>query len=231
MSGPAGDTRNRALLALALLVPVPSVGTWLGMVAVPGLLGQAIFAAAKVWVVLLPVAWLVLVERQRPRIPLPNRRGMLAACVSGAAILVAIAVAYWLLGTRWIEADFVRERAHEVGLSTRTRFVVGALYWCTINSILEEYVWRWFVFTRLERLVPTYLAVAGSGLLFTLHHIIAVDVYFDWRVVVLASTGVFLGGTIWSWLYLRYRNIWAAYVSHVFADVVIFAIGWKLIFG
>ncbi|MHC4103176.1 MAG: CPBP family glutamic-type intramembrane protease [Planctomycetota bacterium] len=41
---------------------------------------------------------------------------------------------------------------------------------------------------------------------------------------------MFIGGTTWSWLYLRYRNIWAAYVSHVFADVIIFAIGWKLLF-
>ncbi|MHC4769736.1 MAG: CPBP family intramembrane glutamic endopeptidase, partial [Planctomycetota bacterium] len=106
----------------------------------------------------------------------------------------------------------------------------GAVYWCTINSMLEEYVWRWFVSTRCEVLMPRRLAVMAAGLLFTLHHIIALDVYFDWRIVVLGSMGVFIGGTTWSWLYLRYRNIWAAYVSHVFADVIIFAIGWKLLF-
>jgi membrane protease YdiL (CAAX protease family) len=113
---------------------------------------------------------------------------------------------------------------------TRTRYLWGAVYWCTINSMLEEYVWRWFVSTRCEVLMPRRLAVMAAGLLFTLHHIIALDVYFDWRIVVLGSVGVFIGGTTWSWLYLRYRNIWAAYVSHVFADVIIFAIGWKLLF-
>ena len=179
------------MIALALLVPVPSVGTWLAMVAMPGSFGQAVFAAAKIWVVLVPLAWLVLVERKRPRIPGPSGRGMLAACVSGTGIFVIIAVAYWLLGSRWIDADSVRERAHEAGLSTPTRYLVGALYWCTINSVLEEYVWRWFVFTRLERLLPRYVAAAGSGLLFTLHHIIAVDVYFDWKA---------LGGKLPMWV-------------------------------
>jgi len=57
------------------------------------------------------------------------------------------------------------------------------------------------------------------------------DVYFNATVTALAALGVFIGGATWSWLYLRYRNIYAAYVSHVFADVIIFLIGYLLIFG
>lgn len=224
-------TRTRALTALLLLVPVPSISTWVGMIGAEGTpLGQTVFSLGKLWILVLPLVWLVLVDRQRPRIPRPAARGMRAALLTGSAIVVVIAAAYWLLGRHWIEAAFVREQARSVGLTTPARYLLGALYWCTINSILEEYVWRWFVVTRCEALMPRFAAVVLSGLLFTLHHIVALGVYFDWRVTVLASTGVFIGGTTWSWLYMYYRNIWAAYVSHVFADVVIFAIGYKLIF-
>jgi membrane protease YdiL (CAAX protease family) len=224
-------SQTRALTALLLLVPVPSIATWLGMAGAEGTaLGNTVFALGKIWILLLPVAWVTFVERQKPRIPLPAARGMRAACLTGSAIVVAIASAYWLLGRHWIDAGLVREQAHEVGLTTPTRYVLGAIYWCTINSILEEYVWRWFVATRCEVLVPRIAAVVLSGLFFTLHHIVALAVYFDWRVTVLGSVGVFIGGATWSWLYIRYRNIWAAYVSHVFADVIIFAIGYKLIF-
>ena len=45
------------------------------------------------------------------------------------------------------------------------------------------------------------------------------------------SLGVFAGGCIWSWIYLRYRDIWGAWVSHVLADIIIFIIGYQLIFG
>ena len=176
-----------------------------------------------------PVVWLMVVERTRPRIPLPSKRGMPAALVTGSIIFVAIAVAYWFLGRRWIDVELMRAESEEMGF-TRTSYLLGAVYWVTINSLLEEYVWRWFVSTRCEVLMSRRLAVMAAGLLFTLHHIISLDVYFDWRIVVLGSVGVFIGGTTWSWLYLRYRNIWAAYVSHVFADVIIFAIGWKLLF-
>ncbi len=42
---------------------------------------------------------------------------------------------------------------------------------------------------------------------------------------------VFIGGATWSWIYLRWRNIYAAYVSHVFADLAVFGVGWWLVFG
>ena len=226
-----GNPRQRAIVALLLLVPVPSFGTWMAMVQAEGPVGQTIFFAAKLWVLVLPVAWLVLIDKRRPALPLPRRDGMVAAIVSGSLIFLAIAIGYWFLGRRWIDAQFMRDRAHEIGLSTPVLYLLGAVYWCTINSILEEYVWRWFVVTRCEVLMRRAPAVIVSGLLFTLHHIIALNVYFDGRVTALGSLGVFIGGATWSWLYLRYRNIWAAYVSHVFADIIIFIIGWQIIFA
>ena len=226
------NEKRRALLALVLLVPVPSFGTWMGMVAAEGPVGQTLFVASKVWILLLPVMWIMLMDRQRPRVPRPAARGMPAAVATGSVIFVAIAVGYWWLGRQRIDVELMREQIHANGLTTPLLYLLGALYWCTVNSILEEYVWRWFVVTRCEVLMPRLAAVILSGLLFTAHHVIALNdlFFYDWQLTALGSVGVFIGGTTWSWLYLRYRNIWAAYVSHVFADVIIFAIGWKLLF-
>ena len=223
--------RKKALIALALLIPVPSISSWMAMVAAEGPVGQTVFIAGKLWMLLLPVTWLMLVDRKRPSIPWPRRDGMAAACITGVLIFVTIAMGYWFFGRDWIDVAFMQEKIKEVGLGTPLRYILGAIGWILFNSLMEEYVWRWFVVTRCETLMRRWAAVAVSGLLFTLHHVIALDVYFDWRVTVLGSVGVFIGGATWSWLYLRYRNIWAAYVSHVFADVIIFAIGWHLVFG
>jgi len=203
----------------------------MGMIAAEGTtLGEVSFLVAKIWVLLLPVLWLVLVDRKRPTIPRPSSNGMIAACVTGSLIFVIIGGCYLLFGRSWIDAEFMQARADEVGLETPLVYLLGAAYWITINSLLEEYVWRWFVVTRSEAIMSRWGAVVVSGILFTLHHIIALEVYFDWRISVLGSFGVGIGGMTWSWLYIRYRNIWAAYVSHVFADVIIFAIGFQLLF-
>lgn len=226
------SARRRALAALLLLVPVPTISTWFGLVGHEGTaLGQWVFSAGKVWIVLLPVVWLLLVDRGRLRFPLPRRRGMAAACVTGIAIFAAIGVAYLLVPREWFNPEEIRTQAFEIGLDTRLKYVLFMIgFVCIVNSLLEEYVWRWFVFTRLETLMPRAAAVIASGVCFTLHHIVALDAYFDWEVVALGSFGVCVGGATWSWIYLRYRNIWAAWVSHVFADLIIFIIGWQLIF-
>jgi hypothetical protein len=74
------------------------------------------------------------------------------------------------------------------------------------------------------------LAIVASAFFFTLHHIVALATQADWRVTTIASAGVFIGGAVWSSLYLRYRSIWPGYLSHALADVPIFVIGWCLIF-
>jgi len=226
------DTPKRnAVLALWLLVPAPSIGVWVAAYGSPGTaLGKGLFIACKVWLIALPLAWHYLIDKQPVTFPRPSAKGMAAAAATGTAIFLAIAASYCLLG-HWIDPAPVSDKAREVGLTSPMIYLLGAVYWCTINSLLEEYVWRWFVFTRCEALMPKPIAVAASGLFFTLHHVIALTAYFDWRITVLGSLGVFIGGATWSWIYLKYRNIYAAYVSHVFADVIIFIIGYKLIFG
>ena len=139
--------------------------------------------------------------------------------------------AYFGVGREWIDVELFRQKATENGLGTPARYIGFALYLCTINALVEEYVWRWFVFRKCEALVPGYPAVVLSALFFTVHHVFALAVQTPWRVTVLASVGVFVGGAVFSWCYLRYRSIWPGFVSHIVADLGILWIGWVLLFG
>jgi membrane protease YdiL (CAAX protease family) len=223
--------KRNAMLALLLLVPAPSIGIYLAAYGLPGTaFAKGFFFLCKVWLIALPLMWHYFIDKQPISIPHPSRKGMALATITGSIIFLSIGVSYFLVG-HWVDTDLVSNKAAEVGLSSPMIYLLGALYWCTVNSLLEEYVWRWFVFTRCEDLMPKLYAVIASGLFFTIHHVIALTAYFDWRITILGSLGVFIGGATWSWIYLKYRNIYAAYLSHVFADVIIFWIGYKLIFG
>jgi membrane protease YdiL (CAAX protease family) len=138
---------------------------------------------------------------------------------------------YHLIGPQWIDEDQVRQIAQRNGIGTLPRYLSAVAYWILVNSVLEEYVYRWFVFRKCEALMPAAWAVLASAAAFTIHHVIAIGVQFDWRVNVLASIGVFVGGAVWSWLYLRYRSIWPAYLSHAIVDVAVFYLGWRIIFA
>ena len=42
--------------------------------------------------------------------------------------------------------------------------MAGIAYWILINSVLEEYVYRWFIYSKCEAAVPPVLAVLASAL-------------------------------------------------------------------
>jgi len=224
-------SRRNAVLALLLIVPVPSLGVIAAMVAAPGPLGHAVFLAAKVWLVLFPAAWYLMVEHGRPSWSPPRLGGMGVGALSGLAVLAAIVSGVWLMGVRTMDMAPLRFAVEEMGLGTPGAYLAAAAGWTLVNSLMEEYVYRWFVLRQSEQLFSATWAILMSAAVFTLHHIIAVSQYLNPLHTVLASAGVFIGGVIWAWLYWRYRSIWPGWISHVLADVAVFGVGWWLLFG
>jgi len=220
-------------VALLLLVPCPSLGAAASMFWSPGtILGQAVFVFSKVWIALLPLGWLMWVERDRVSWSPPRRGGFGVAALLGVVIAAAILLAYIVAkGLGWIDPAQVAERARQTGLSHLGLYLVGALYWITLNSLMEEYVWRWFCFRQCEVLFGGLGGVVASAIGFTLHHVIALAGQFSWPITLLGSLGVFCGGAAWSWLYFRYRSVWPCYLSHAIVDLPIFILGYRMIFG
>lgn len=222
-----------AWIALAILVPVPSLATAASMFWWPeSAVGKLVFVAQKLWLPLLPVLWRRWVDREPWSLSPPRRGGFGVAVALGLSIAVAISLVALLgMAQGWIDPATVRARAARTGLDHRGLYLGGALYWITVNSLLEEYVWRWFVYRKFEVVLGSGPAVVGSALGFTLHHVIALAGQVGWVGTVLGSTGVFAGGLVWSLLYRRYQSVWPCYVSHAIVDIPIFVLGYWLIFG
>jgi len=223
---------RKALLALLLLVPAQSIVTvaffwWADTVA-----GKTLIVTGKLWLVLLPVAWLKFVDRGQLGWSPPKLGGDRTGAILGLAIAAAIFAAYAIaLHLGAIHPEKITGRAAQTGLNQFRVYLGSAMGWITLNSLMEEYVWRWFVFRKFEVLLGSGLAVPAAALAFTAHHVIVLAAQFDWPIALIGSLGVFIGGAAWSWLYLRYRSIWPGYVSHAIADAAIFIIGYTLIFN
>jgi membrane protease YdiL (CAAX protease family) len=225
-------SRRRALLALVLLVPAPSLGALCGMVLFPdSLLGAALFAVSKVWLVVLPAVWTRRVEGRPFRWSPARRGGFGVGALTGLVISAVILAAYLGLADVLIDRPHLVERLTVVGLSVPARYIGAAAYWILVNAVLEEYVWRWFCVQQCERLFAPRVAIVCSALFFTIHHVVAMSVYMGWAPVVLCSAGIFVGGAIWSAMYVRYRSIWPAYLSHAIVDLCVFSIGAWMLFG
>ncbi len=223
--------RSGPLLPLLVMAPVPSLALAMAMRVAPGPVGQTVFALAKVWLLVFPAVWWLFVERGKLSWSPLRHGGMGVGAALGVVVGVAIAAAFWGFAADRIDAEELRQAVHSMGLDSPGRYIAGSAFWILINSLMEEYVYRWFILRQCGRLMPAAAALPVSALIFTAHHVIALQVFLDPALATLASVGVFIGGALWSWCYLRYGSIWPGWLSHVAADSVIFALGWFLIFA
>ena len=224
--------KKKAFLSLLLLVPAPSVGILAGMVFWPDTaLGKVLFMFSKLWLFGLPVLWYLFVDKGKFSLSPARKGGFGFGLLSGGIITGIILVAYFLLGPIFLDNGTLIDKMYQIGLDTPLIYVGGAAYWICINSVLEEYVWRWFVTKQCEELFKPKLAVVCSAACFTLHHTIALNTFMPPVATAICSAGIFIGGSVWSYMYVRYESIWPGYLSHAIVDLCIFGIGAFMIFG
>jgi len=224
--------KPKAALALLLLVPAPSLGAAAAMLWWPGTaLGATIFGVSKLWLFGLPLVWHVVVDKQPLSFSPPRRGGFAVAALTGGLIALVIVAAYLRWGATLVDRPLLLQKLTAIGLASPWRYGGAALYWILVNSVIEEYIWRWFCVRQAEHFLPPVLAALFAAACFTLHHVVAMSVYLHLPALMVCSLGVFLGGAIWSLLYVRYRSIWPGYLSHALVDLAIFGMGAALLFG
>lgn len=224
-------TNNKAIISLLLLVPAPSVGVLAGMVFWPDtMIGNGIFMLSKIWLFALPSVWHKFVDKEQLSLSPAKKGGFRFGLFSGEIIGVIIVTAYLLFAGTFIKEGQIADKMAEIGLDNRWVYLGGAIYWICVNSVLEEYVWRWFVTKQCRQVVGPAAAAAVSAGCFTMHHAIALSTFMPVAGTVICSAGIFIGGTLWSWMYIKYGSIWPGYISHAIVDLVIFGIGAWIVF-
>lgn len=237
---------KREPLVLAFAIVFPSVMAWLYFVVFssaaspdqqtnPAL--QSLYFIGKVIQFGTPILWLWFADRAALRFRKLTSRGIGVGLAFGVAVAIfAFAVYYGLLVNSPAMADAparIRAKLAEFNAATPARFWALIAFLSIINSFLEEYYWRWFVFGRLRKYVPLFAAIVISSLAFMGHHVIVLDVYFPgrfWSAVVPFSLAIAFGGAVWAWLYHKSGSIVGPWISHLIVDVAVMSIGYDLAF-
>ena len=150
----------------------------------------------------------------------------------GIAMSLLMILAWLLLGDA-IDANLLRDALEPVGLLDPRVYLIATIYWILVNSILEEYVFRWFLVTKSEVLVGTgNPAIILSALIFVVHHTVALAIFgFPLWANLISSISLFVGGAVFSCLYVRYRSVWIPYIAHAICDIAVFGVGAIIIFS
>lgn len=227
------EERKRALLAIALVGFAPSLSIIYSLLLSDDEFHtQAFFIACKAWILIIPTVWYLRVEGNKISRSLPDGEGLCMGAVTGLGMSAIILATWFTLGDS-IDTSAMIAELEPTGLMHIQMYIAGILYWIFLNSLLEEYVFRWFITTKAYELLDSEAhAIVLSAVMFTLHHILALHLFgFEWWQTALASFGLLAAAAIWSWLYMRYRSIWVCWLSHAICDVAVFGIGYLLLFS
>ena len=225
------EDRRRALLAIILVGAAPTLSTLLSYSAGDGAISQAIFVLTKLWLLCVPIIWFLKIDGGAMSWSKPEQGGYAMSIGLGLAMSVAMLLAWFLLGDA-IDSTLLSDALEPVGLLNPTVYLLATVYWILFNSLLEEYVFRWFLVIKSETLVgPGNPAIILSALIFVVHHTVALAVFgFPWWANVISSIAIFIGGAVFSWLYVRYRSVWIPYIAHAICDVAVFGVGATILF-
>ena len=239
MSGPSQGVRRWADLAAVVFALVfPSLLTWVYFVALrrsPAGLQQTAYAIGKTIQFVLPVFWVLAIQRRRPGRLRLSASGLAAGLLFGLAVFALGFGLYqgWLkqAGLFQTAGKQIQEKVVNFGIHGLGAYLALAAFYSLIHSFLEEYYWRWFVFGQLRGMMPWQAAVGVSSVGFMAHHVILLATYFGWSspAVYLFSLGVAVGGAFWAWLYHHSRSLYGPWLSHLVVDAAIFAIGYDLV--
>jgi membrane protease YdiL (CAAX protease family) len=234
--------RHRGTLAVSLVIAslYPALMAWVYFVQMAGnptvrpayALGKAVQFALPILCVRFclgePIRW-----RARPGVA-----GLGAGLLFGVLAAAGACLLYWgwLRGGPAFDGvpEALRAKLADFGAATPRRYLALATFLTLAHSGLEEYYWRWFVFGRMRGFLPPAAAIALSGLLFMLHHVIILTCYFppgQWPFVAFCSLAVAIGGAAWALIYHRTGNLAAAWASHALVDAALMLIGWDIAFS
>jgi membrane protease YdiL (CAAX protease family) len=220
----------------------PTLLAWLYMAGLPAAGAdpravQAVWLGGKALECVLPLLWVRWADGRWPRPGPPTRRGLALGVGSGLAVAAVMLLLYFAVLRDHHLFRSAPERVHqklvEFGLDAPAPFLAAACFIAVVHSLLEEYYWRWFVFGRLQRLVPAGAALLLSSAAFAAFHLIDLAAFFPGRFLSLAvplAGCVGLGGAGWCWLYRRSGSLYGPWLCHLVVDVALFAVGYDLAF-
>ena len=221
------EERRRAWIAILLIAPIPSLNLLFSQYSGDGSLAQAVFVLSKVWLLALPLWWYLKLEGNPISWSLPTQGGWGVAAALGLGMGGMILAAWFIIGVRVIDVEEIRTTWGMFGMTDWRILLMACLYWIFLNSVLEEFVFRWFITTRAETVFGDSGVVKPillSATVFTIHHIVILAFSVIWWVIVLGTTAIFVSGLLFSWLYLRYRSVWIVWLCHAIADIGLFIV-------
>lgn len=156
-----------------------------------------------------------------------RRRGFLVALVMGLGVYGLILGGYYLISPIFDFSGIAGNLSQNAGVN-KGNFLPISLYISFVNSFLEEFFFRGFIFTNLDKSMSRPFAYGFSATVFSLYHVAMMLGWFPPVLFVLILLGLVVGGIVFNYLNTRLETMYGSWLIHMFANFAINTIGFIL---
>lgn len=149
-----------------------------------------------------------------------DRQSQRVAILLGLLILSMIMLSFYLLESV-IDIELILLNLTNNGV-TPTVFPFIALYILLGNSLLEEFFFRGFLTKFFTR---TWCRIFIPSFFFAIYHMSIFLTWFSWPLLLLAITGLWIGGMLFQLVNEKSGTILSSWIMHMFADAGIILVG------
>ncbi|MFP4423730.1 MAG: CPBP family intramembrane glutamic endopeptidase [Candidatus Woesearchaeota archaeon] len=118
-----------------------------------------------------------------------------------------------------IPMEEIASRLHETISLDGTSIIFVGVYIIVLNSLLEEFFWRGFLFDEFRKSFPYWVSHLATGVGFSLHHVVFYYNWFSVPVFLVVTLGLIGYAIIMNMVFQRYGDLFSCWVIHAFADV------------
>lgn len=156
-----------------------------------------------------------------------DRRRLKLGFGLGLLSMVILILAFILL-EEYIDGEaIILDLKNRLDISLK-EYIWIAVYITFVNSLLEEFYFRGFIFLKLYQSDFPVLGYLYSSALFAVYHVAIFATWFSWELMLLALAGLFVVGLIFNWLNTKSNNFLNSWILHICADIAIVLIGFYL---
>lgn len=184
---------------------------------------------------LIPIIWRVFIYKKSFKkslsegFVLKGIKKILPEAIIVSILLSGIYASAFFLFQDFLDFNAIGEKINglvDVGLDN---IIIVGLYIIFINSLLEEFFWRGFIFKELK-IKSRLTAYLVSAFGFAIYHVAFFYNWFPFFIILLAIFGLFMYAIIMNLLFEKHKTLFSCYFAHFAVDTVQISIGLK-IFG
>jgi len=150
------------------------------------------------------------------------KKGIMLSFLTFTIIFVGFFIVNNFMDLNVLKSEFINKYK-----LTGYKFFIASFYLVIINSFLEEYFFRGFIFLNYENKKTGNIL---SSIMFSIYHISNFQNWFDNKLfLIIPIISLVIAGMIFNYLVSINDDIYNSYIPHMFADLSIVIIGYFII--